>query len=253
MLFTFNLLFHRYIRSQEAPYLIQSSYTSNELAKKKFILILREPVSREFSWYKHRARSCVRVMEDAIHKYKPEYITINNNETIFGYHRKYLCADEACSQLGCTHMPISLESNPLQHLHTFTQYIHLRTEIYQNSLYIQQINNWLNVIDRKQLFIINADYMFHNITDTTTRLIQFLGLKHSFPKGHIIKLPEKNINDEIQVSIDCKDYDLLDAHYQPYNIELYNYINNNTINSINEKSIYEPYFDIFINTRNKCV
>lgn len=38
---------------------INSSYSPALLRAKKFILILREPVSRDFSWYGHRVRACL--------------------------------------------------------------------------------------------------------------------------------------------------------------------------------------------------
>ena len=39
-----------YIRSAEVPVRLRLAYPAAELRRKKFILVLREPVSRDFSW-----------------------------------------------------------------------------------------------------------------------------------------------------------------------------------------------------------
>jgi len=53
-----------YIFDQDAPFRIQRSYSQTDLAKKKFILLLREPVARQYSEYQRVLRICFRVLEN---------------------------------------------------------------------------------------------------------------------------------------------------------------------------------------------
>ena len=48
-----------YIRNLYVPPRIKESYTPDNLKKKKFMLILREPVARHYSEYQMRVRLCL--------------------------------------------------------------------------------------------------------------------------------------------------------------------------------------------------
>ena len=54
-----------YVWYDFAPELLQRSYTRKELSKKKFILLLREPVQRSYSEYQRDLRICLRAYDSA--------------------------------------------------------------------------------------------------------------------------------------------------------------------------------------------
>lgn len=234
----------RYIRTSIAPQRIQSSYSPTELTKKKFILLLREPVSREFSWYRHRIRTCLHTMHKTIKTTEPQELQ-RGKKVITGYHRDDLCADNNCQVLGCDHMPATeeLERHPQSHLISFEEYYsHKRLQV-TDSQYVSQIKSWLKYIDRSQLFIINAQTLTENTTDTMSRLSQFMGLKHDW--GTNVTLPRLNEN-YVKATVSCKVYDKLAAYYQPYNEELYALVNGGN------KPAQEPVFPRFKDTRSIC-
>ena len=54
-----------YVWLDYVPELVQRSYTKKELAKKKFLLLLREPVQRQYSEYQRVLRLCLRAYDAA--------------------------------------------------------------------------------------------------------------------------------------------------------------------------------------------
>lgn len=234
----------RYIRSEIAPKRLQASYSAEDLADKKFILLLREPVTREFSWYRHRVRTCLHTMHRVIRDIPPKTIMKGKKE-IVGYHRHELCNDQNCVMLGCDHMPATdhLTAHPQSYLNEFDTYYRTKQLQVTDSEYVVQINNWLKHIDRSQLFILNVQTLTVNTTDTMSRLSQFLGLKHDW--GVNVTLPRLNEN-HINATISCKVYDKLAAHYEPYNEQLYALVNSGN------RPPQEPDFPRFKDYRSIC-
>ena len=63
-----------YVWLDYAPELIKKSYTKKQLAQKKFLLILREPVQRTYSEYQRDIRLCLRAYDSASTGYSFEHI-----------------------------------------------------------------------------------------------------------------------------------------------------------------------------------
>jgi hypothetical protein len=57
-----------YIRVPDVIINMNNTFSSSQLAKKKFVLVLREPAARECSWYQHVARGCVNYMKFRLDK-----------------------------------------------------------------------------------------------------------------------------------------------------------------------------------------
>ena len=55
-----------YISSIDAPQRLQSSYNENDLRRKKFIVLLRNPIDREISIYKEQLFNCMQRIELSI-------------------------------------------------------------------------------------------------------------------------------------------------------------------------------------------
>lgn len=233
----------RYIRSTIAPQRIKDAYSEEELKNKKFILVLREPVSREFSWYRHRLRSCVPAMKKGIQRTKPATVTVNST-LVYTYDQ--ICKEESCRVLGCKKMPATLDllQSPQKHLYTFEQYIQHTPSVYTDSAYVQQIRHWLKYIPRKQLFIMNTETLQQNTTDTMHRLSKFLQFKTDW--GNNVILPHKNEN-RVEANMSCISYDRLHQHYAPLNKALYR-----LLNTAGDRPPSEPAFPKFAKTRDQC-
>ena len=116
-------------------------------------------------------------MHKTIHENEPKLININNKKKILGYHRNNLCNEYACNILGCTHMPVYYKNKPQDYLFSFEKYVQYnQNNIYSDSYYIKQIKNWLKIIKREQLFIINLQTLYNNITETKLNIESFLNL-----------------------------------------------------------------------------
>ncbi len=51
---------------------MKNVYTSSELAKKKFIVLFREPVAAAVSWYKHNIRNCTSHVRNHVTTHEPD-------------------------------------------------------------------------------------------------------------------------------------------------------------------------------------
>lgn len=231
----------RYIRSEQAPRNMKEAY-KGELAKKRFVLVLREPVSREFSWYRHNLRSCLPSIRQAMQKQKA---SSGNSST--AYKQASICKSPTCQVLGCKQVAWGAEQaqHPERYLYNFDQYMHHTKAVFADSAYVQQIRNWLRYISREQLFIINIQTLLENPPDTMRRLSVFLDFKSDW--GGNATLPHRNEN-RIDANITCRSYDTLFKHYAPLNQQLYK-----LVNARDGKPASEPHFPDFDNTRGICV
>lgn len=232
----------RYIRSEQAPRLMKEVY-KDELVRKKFILVLREPVSREFSWYRHNLRSCVPSIRQAAEKQKAP----PRNVSSVMYKEASICKSSTCQVLGCRQVAWGAEQvqHPERYLYNFDQYIHHTKAVFTDSAYVHQIRHWLQYISREQLFVINIQTLLRATPDTMRRLSVFLKFKADW--GGKTTLPHRNEN-RIDANITCRSYDMLLKHYTPLNKQLYK-----LVNARNGKPASEPHFPDFEDTRNICV
>ena len=81
-----------YVWYDYAPELLQRSYTRKELAKKKFILLLREPVQRSYSEYQRDLRICLRAYDSASSGYDFEHINKKRTAEEQSAHAQKYCA-----------------------------------------------------------------------------------------------------------------------------------------------------------------
>lgn len=198
-------------------------FDRHHLKTKKFILILREPVSRLFSWYNHLFGECARAMKHRFDQVLDPYLNQCNYKAI----------------------------GPTETVYrdNFKEYYHTRMlpfgKDYGN--FSNFLIRWTNVIDRRQIFIINMEKLFDHTKDSLTRLFEFLEITE-----HIENIPEKmpRVNDhsehcdvgtcENDELIDCSFYHELAAHYSESNEILLHFVNN-----VKGKPPTEPHFDAF--------
>ena len=140
----------------------KSLYSPESIAKKRFILVIREPVARLFSWYQHIYGDC-----SAFHSGKlPEF-----NATAI-----YYCIPPA----------------PGQPYHdSFHEYLKRREMYTEFGYYLREYQRWMTLISRKQLLILNTQALLGNEqSDIVDRVLDFLGFEHLKTGSH--KLTKQN-------------------------------------------------------------
>ena len=228
-----------YFTNPLVPARLYKSFTKSDRNKKKFILILREPVSREYSWYNHRARFCITQMHNYIKRHSNMIKLINNNDTIWDVNK--LCNDIHCEPVECTkygtYARLNEEAN---YIANFTQYYNSGNLIKQKSLYLQHIHNWLKYFKREKFFIINLTNLLINTTDTVQRICNFFNIPLFLLKNNKnIKLPHDNAAN-INTKYDCNVRNTLYPYYKDHNERLYEFLKNSPVNIT-----YEPDFPEF--------
>lgn len=247
----------KYIVGSEIAERIKASYKPESLAKKKFIILLRDPVARQYSEFQRVLRICFRVIEDDKQLLR-ESTTRTPEE-------KRERAEKNC---GLVLRPETLKKPKggksvvmkKENAMSFAEWSVSPFGSYEQARgnYVHQIKHWLSVIDRSQLFILNFQSLIGNTTDCMQRLSAFLDIDYSGfletagneNKTRVI-LPQPPASnsyvDWLPAFMDCKTHDVLDKYYKEQNAGLYALINNDP-----KKPKEEPYFPEFTSARGKC-
>jgi len=193
------------------------------------ILILREPVSRHYSEYQMRIRLCEKMLQhlkddDTVEKRGDRSCNRASNNWVEGM-------DEADVKL--MSFEEWVESNDG------------KQEIIRGH-YIEHILDWLHVVRRHQLFILNFESLIQNTPDVMTRLAKFLELERDWGPNAQLPVPTTWTR-RPDTYLDCKTYDRLAKYYSVVNDRLVKFINNHP-----DKPKMEPYFPFFSNTRKSC-
>ena len=257
-----------YISIPEVPNRINSSYTSSSLKQKKFVLLLRDPVSRHYSEYQRVLRICFRVIEGDPELDHPTKTRSPEEKLERSKSNCALCMREIPSSSSS----LVLKKENAMNFAEFVDSPYGESEI-ERGEYLYNIKRWLKVIDRSQLFIINFQQLVQNTTcnyyhttifiimlililsDMMSRLSSFLGID---PKKFIrnetqstILLPKPPASNSYvnwePAYLDCKTYDKLDKYFNKTNAGLIDFIN-----SASNKPKEEPIFEAFTSSRSKC-
>lgn len=202
-----------------------ATFPSDVLKRKKFILILREPVSREFSYFEHRLRAC----QDFVTGASKEWVDF---------------AITACSK-------VLRRFNATDKVHvwdpiSFKEYNKKGHVTHEDGYYLQHLRNWSKFIKRDHLFILNMRTLLYNTSDSMNRIQKFLGISQSWPTNST--LPMLNTSPESKPILDCSTFDDLKTRNNKHNEGLLRFIRDTQ-----KWSKYEPYFPDFDDTRQKCV
>ena len=226
-----------YFTNLLAPARIFQSFRAKERAKKKFILIVREPVSREFSWYNHRVRLCTNAIHEELRRQWKR-----GSDDIAAQTSK-LCADKHCKYLKCQENAhdVLLKKEKIT-LANFTEYYQTGGLVPSKSQYMTHLNHWLKYFPRNQFFIINLSTLLTNTSDTVHRLTQFLGIP-PFPASKMangtIVLPHEN-SARVFTTFDCAVRSELYPFYEQENNDLLEFMKSASFNST-----FEPPFPSF--------
>lgn len=220
----------RYMAVDLVPMRISLSYTKEDLGKKKFMIILREPVARHYSEFQFRVRLCTDIFDDETgpsdDEYKKERGDRNCNRVTFNYQH-------------------GIKQKDLQ-IMTFSEWVASPDGSHeiQRGHYIEHIKEWLRIIRRDQLFIINFQSLIEDTTDVMDRLSKFLGLSKGWGKTSL-PIPHSTRPSTL---LDCATYDKLNSHYKKMNSELVRFINSGI-----GKPATEPLFPEFKANRASCL
>ena len=182
------------------------------LSALKIIVTLREPSSRELSWYNH--------MVDLASEYK------KNNTKVPNWIKTVLDTEK--------------EASPIMNFDEYTQQLihgRLRDRLRQDSFYAKHLIKWFELFDRQQILILSYDEVKADPDKVQWRIKQFLGLKNQFAglndpssstststsTGSTSTLPKKNQrNSSLKQSIpSCKAQSTLADLFEPEHEKLY--------------------------------
>ena len=230
----------RYFDSEDALLRMYYSYSRELRPKLRFILVLREPVAREFSWYNHNARFCSRSIHDYI-KARPE-MAVEVKGGRAQWNVTELCGERHCKPSCLTHASRAVLGKEVEALATFGESLAANETENVVGTYSVHLKRWLNYFDRSQFFIANYDTLLTNTTDTVERMTSFLGLP-PFPQeayaNDSIKMIHVN-KAGVKTTLDCVSQSALHEYYEPYNQELYE-----LLESTRRPDSFEPAFPKF--------
>jgi len=221
-----------YISTSAVPERIAQSYSPDVLSRKRFILILRDPISRHYSEYQMRLRVCESQFRGDREGKKPK----RDDDEVYRAER-YV---RNCKQITYNFYP-GVPEKSLKYM-TFFQYIHSpygKKEVSRGH-FRQHIETWLKFVRRDQLFIINFSTLLKNTTAVYNGILSFIGLG-SRQSSKKVTLPEPAYKGKVHsydtfAYLDCASLERLDAYYKKVNPDLTAFINNGT------RSPFEPDF-----------
>ena len=196
---------HPWILDATPNYFIEASkvyntYTDEKagdaLAKLKLIAILRDPVSRELSWYNHK-------LHEYKHGARDEWIldVVHTNGTIKTF-------DEYSIELSSL-----ITANPKDAF----------------SLYVDHLKSWVKLFGRQQLLILSYNEFVTDPSKTVGRLEEFLGVKLN---GEFEKY---NFWRDVSKEMPTIAKEVLGELFREKNEELYEYLANNPGPPMEEK------------------
>jgi hypothetical protein len=174
-----------YYKRRDVPYKMNETFVS--LANKKIVFVLREPISREFSWYEHLIRNCAKYVYNYMNTHQAQIPP--PGQSWDPHLVKYLCGDHVdrtgnhhsghCHQVNCMLKGKWIRLNNItRNLPSFKEYVETVNIEYENSRYIHHIQNYIKYFDRKQILILSFDNLLHDTTHSVKSIfinLQFLG------------------------------------------------------------------------------
>eukprot|EP01036_Dinobryon_divergens_P033461 gene33461-43246_t len=214
-----------YIYTHNVSNLIGNFYSSQELAKKKFILILRDPVARLYSEYQFWLRWCLWRLFNSPGKTSA---VLNGRE----------CQHVTPSSNFNLNITTRNISEVADQLLTFSEFLQTTNGkvCLEKSEYHTHIRNWLKVIRRDQLFIIGFATLTKRSVEALTALSSFLDIPN-WESNY--SYPMSNKHTDYDSGIRCSDRNRLVAHFEPEYEELARFINSGA------KHKSEPRFEAF--------
>jgi len=226
---------------------IHETYSVSALKKKKFIYILREPISRHYSEYQMNVRLCIDADGD---------LKRGNFMTWRVYRHERSCEAVMDDFDGKTNDPANPEHKDakVMSFHDWCLSEKGRMEL-RRGLYKEVIIRYLNIIGREQLFFINFDTLVKNTSIVMNGLNRFLNMPNSsrWDNSVVLPMPKKATKrPALPTYMDCTTVTMLDMFFKKIEGDFFGWMNNLT--SITGKASGEPTFlQYSSNPFEKCV
>jgi acetyl esterase len=251
----------------EVPERIGSLYPVDQLqGDKKFILIVREYVSREYSLYRSRVLACYeslgveggrgrRRLETAtvtrpsvkLSKACATVLLMPSSQRTAGAGANETSASHATTSSTTTSSNSSSSSTNIQMNDATTRTFKSFREYYlsggvkhSNVHYSYNLQKWLRVIRRSQLFILDIETLLKNTEHCLVKLQGFLGLTSkgwTSNAGAEILLPHLGASSRVDAPLDCAIVEEMASEFKKSNKGLYE-----LIRGADDKYSGEPYF-----------
>ena len=153
----------------------------------KLIAIVRDPVDRAFSHYRHIVRT------------RGETMTFDQ-------------------VLAKEHASFADELERMRRDETYDSPTHRFYSLVARGIYVEQLKAYHELFPRDQLLVLNSEEYFANPGATVQRVLAFLGVDASSPNGVARPAPARH------AGVPAEAAERLRAYFAPYNQQLYNYL-----------------------------
>ena len=224
---------------------IVESYSKANLAKKKIVLLLREPVARHYSEYQMYIRLCKDLSNDLGGKKDLAWSA--------GYSRIDRWKDSCHRVAVDPHWAKGKRfDNPQTvfkpEVMTFNQWITSETGLAElrRGRYYELLNKWLSVFTREQVYIVNFGTLITNTTTVIQKFFKYVDLDSVNVKKAVLPTPSEKhkVTDTI---FDCESVNILYKYFARENKGLMEILKSP------KKSRWEPEFGQFDDPRKRCV
>jgi hypothetical protein len=219
---------------------IAACYSPSELSQKRFVVVLRHPVDREFSWYNHQVRSCIHGLKEIASKTNT---SIGHGDPMTWQYSlamsKKNCIKILVPDADFTILNSSIsDSVHMQNIQSFAAYARDPSTLRGDGLYRQNMLRWTKYIKRNQILVFNFDYVSRNSSDAMRRIARFLNINANWtdPK----KLPGVISSIVSGTKLDCATAFRLQNYFDVANGDLASFVNSDE--SAGERPKEEPIF-----------
>lgn len=227
------------------PHRVAEAYSPSELAAKKFIVILRHPVDREYSWYNHQLRSCLHQLRSRPFTDDSQRHLIYSDLVGLKTCSKVLNPEDMFRKYNSTSTDVELLALP--NLKSFRQYALPPESLRGDSSYVTVLKKWMSMIRRDQLLVLNFRSSIDNITSVMQVVSEFLALQVPWKNG--FKVPNVVSSFVKGSKLDCITAQALNSYYEVVNAGLAELINDDV--SAGPRPLAEPKFT-FLEADYKC-
>jgi len=231
-----------YLHSPLAPSNMLQAWGKERVADKRLVVILRDPISRQFSWYNHEIKLCVPPIR--------KYMASRGKKALLGREISIACSkDKHCRHL-CTDVEGKTMSfrQELRVLNSFDVYVAASAR-HDVNLYAKGLERWLRVFRREQVLVLN----FEQLVGVNSSLVEVVARHYEIkPFAPDTRLPRDNaasFDPSLQTALQCSSVRQLEQRYAEPTRELYQLLARNEPD--NPRSLLEPPFGTF--SRAKCV
>jgi hypothetical protein len=201
----------------------------------KFIVILREPVSRDYSCYQHYGRNTVAHVPSRFPQYAIPFAP-------FVRHQGILTMSELLSH----NLTVKMR---YQSTNVTPPYDSGNVDFIRGE-YVHQLKGFLKYFHRSQLMILNSDYIIANHVTVMNAIAEFLGLKSNDGRWHgpyphsDHSVGSKCVHEHVP-PVDCSFRDVLAKYYDPLNYQLMQLLNDTKSEAPPMEPPFPPFGDSY--------